>query len=92
MMLAIELVFLTGRYVATAYNSRTESEWPPHPARVFSALSATHFTTDATSPLQHVDECGVLLKRVPWKRDVLHKSRSAAPGWQGARSARIGNL
>lgn len=45
-MLAIEVVFLTGRYVATAYNTRTESEWPPHPARLFSALVATHFAAD----------------------------------------------
>jgi CRISPR-associated protein Csb2 len=41
-MLAIEVTFLTGRYVATAYNTRSESEWPPHPARLFSALVATH--------------------------------------------------
>lgn len=45
-MVAIEVVFLTGRYVATAYNTRTESEWPPHPARLFSALVATHFADD----------------------------------------------
>ncbi len=50
-MLAIEVTFLTGRYVATAYNTRTESEWPPHPARLFSALAATHFAADdATIP------------------------------------------
>lgn len=41
-MLAIEVELLTGRYVATAYNDRTASEWPPHPARLFSALVATH--------------------------------------------------
>jgi hypothetical protein len=28
---------------------------------------------------------------VPWKRDALHKSRSAAPGWQGAKSELIGH-
>jgi hypothetical protein len=28
---------------------------------------------------------------VPWKRDVLHKSRSAAPGWQGAKRELIGH-
>ena len=44
-MLAIEVAFLTGRYVATSYNSRDDSEWPPHPARLFSALAATHFTS-----------------------------------------------
>ena len=40
-MLAIELEFLTGHYVATAYDNRDLPEWPPHPARVFSALVAT---------------------------------------------------
>lgn len=45
-MLAIEVVFLTGRYVATAYNTRSESEWPPHPARLFSAFASTHFAAD----------------------------------------------
>jgi CRISPR-associated protein Csb2 len=45
-MLAIEVAFLTGRYVATAYNSRSDSEWPPHPARLFYALAATHFAAD----------------------------------------------
>jgi len=48
-MLAIEVTFLTGRYVATAYNTRTASEWPPHPARLFSALASTHFAHDATT-------------------------------------------
>ena len=37
---AIEVNFLTGRYVATAYNDRRRSEWPPHPARLFSAMVA----------------------------------------------------
>lgn len=39
-MLAIEVNFLTGRFVATAHNDRETSEWPPHPARLFSALVA----------------------------------------------------
>ncbi len=45
-MLAIEVNFLTGRYIATAYNSRQAGEWPPHPARLFSALVATHFADE----------------------------------------------
>ena len=45
-MLAIEVELLTGRYVATAYNTRVEAEWPPHPARLFSALVATHFASE----------------------------------------------
>jgi CRISPR-associated protein Csb2 len=39
-MLAIEVEFLTGRYAATAHNDRGRVEWPPHPARFFSALVA----------------------------------------------------
>ena len=37
----IEVNFLTGRYVATCHNDRRQCEWPPHPARLFSALVAT---------------------------------------------------
>ena len=39
-MLAIEIELLSGRYVATAHDDRTRAEWPPHPARFFSALVA----------------------------------------------------
>jgi CRISPR-associated protein Csb2 len=39
-MLAIEVELLTGRYAATAHNDRWRAEWPPHPARFFSALVA----------------------------------------------------
>jgi CRISPR-associated protein Csb2 len=42
-MLAIEVAFLTGRYVATAFDDRSRAEWPPHPARLFSALVAALF-------------------------------------------------
>lgn len=59
-MLAIEVAFLTGRYVATAYNTRTESEWPPHPARLFSALAATHFEADDTPTADRAEERAVL--------------------------------
>ncbi len=36
----IEVNFLTGRFVATCHNDRRQPEWPPHPARLFSALVA----------------------------------------------------
>lgn len=39
-MLAIEIELLTGRYAATAHNDWRRAEWPPHPARFFSALVA----------------------------------------------------
>ena len=38
---SIEVNFLTGRYVATSHYDRRRSEWPPHPARLFSAIVAT---------------------------------------------------
>lgn len=39
-MLAISIDYLTGRSVATAHHDRDAAEWPPHPARLFSALVA----------------------------------------------------
>jgi CRISPR-associated protein Csb2 len=40
-MLAIEVAFLLGRYTATDYRDRGRPEWPPHPDRLFSALTAS---------------------------------------------------
>ena len=42
----IEVIFLTGRFVATSHNDRRQTEWPPHPARVFSALVAAWADAD----------------------------------------------
>ena len=39
-MLVLEIEFLAGRYVASSWNERDAPEWPPHPARVFSAMVA----------------------------------------------------
>ena len=39
-MLSIEVELLGKRYAATAHNDRGRAEWPPHPARFFSALVA----------------------------------------------------
>lgn len=39
-MLTIEVELLSGWYAATAHNDRSAAEWPPHPARFFSALVA----------------------------------------------------
>lgn len=49
-MLAIDVELLTGRFVAQAYNSRSVSEWPPHPARLFSSIVATHFSSETPDP------------------------------------------
>ena len=48
-MLTLRIELLTGRYVASAYNDRSRPEWPPHPARVFSALVDTHYDGHATA-------------------------------------------
>lgn len=45
----IEVNFLTGRYVATSHDDRRQPEWPPHPARLFSALVATWADVDEPS-------------------------------------------
>ncbi len=42
-MLVLEIELLTGRYVAKQYDDHASAEWPPHPARVFSALAAAYF-------------------------------------------------
>ncbi|HWU87141.1 MAG TPA: type I-U CRISPR-associated protein Csb2, partial [Kofleriaceae bacterium] len=49
-MLALTIELLSGRYVATAYNDRDRVEWPPHPARVFSALVSTWADEDPRGP------------------------------------------
>jgi len=42
-MLAFEVEYLLGRSFAGDYRDRSESEWPPHPGRLFSALAAAYF-------------------------------------------------
>ncbi len=42
----IEVNFLTGRFAATCHNDRRQPEWPPHPARLFSALVAAWADAD----------------------------------------------
>ncbi|MCY4532605.1 MAG: type I-U CRISPR-associated protein Csb2 [Gammaproteobacteria bacterium] len=46
----IEVNFLTGRFVATSHSDRRQPEWPPHPARLFSALVATWADSDDPDP------------------------------------------
>ena len=45
-MLAIEVELLTGTYTATHFNDRTRPEWPPHPARLYSAMVAAWADVD----------------------------------------------
>lgn len=45
-MFAVQVELLTGRYVATRFNDRNRAEWPPHPARLFSAAVAAWADAD----------------------------------------------
>jgi CRISPR-associated protein Csb2 len=45
-MIAIGIRYLTG-YAAAADRGRDQVEWPPHPGRVFMALAAAHFESEA---------------------------------------------
>ena len=45
-MTVIEVNFLTGRYSATSHHDREEPEWPPHGARLFSAMVASWADAD----------------------------------------------
>ncbi len=51
-MLTVEVELLTGRYTATAHNDRGRAEWPPHPARLFSALVAALHDHDVVDPAE----------------------------------------
>lgn len=44
-MLAIQIEFLLGRYFAADFRDETIPEWPPHPDRLFEALTAAHHDT-----------------------------------------------
>jgi CRISPR-associated protein Csb2 len=41
-MLAIQIEFLLGRYFAADFRDSSAPEWPPHPDRLFEALTAAH--------------------------------------------------
>ncbi|MBK8229588.1 MAG: type I-U CRISPR-associated protein Cas5/Cas6 [Candidatus Eisenbacteria bacterium] len=51
-MLALEVNFLTGRFVATQFNDRRRGEWPPHPARLFSTLVAACHASEPADPTE----------------------------------------
>ncbi len=45
-MFAIAVELLSGRFTAMQFNDRNRPEWPPHPARLFSAMVAAWADTD----------------------------------------------
>jgi CRISPR-associated protein Csb2 len=51
-MFAIAVELLSGRYTATHFNDRNRPEWPPHPARLFSAMVAAWADNDEPDPAE----------------------------------------
>jgi CRISPR-associated protein Csb2 len=51
-MFAIAVQLLCERYTATQFNDRTIAEWPPHPARLFSAMVAAWGDNDEPDPAE----------------------------------------
>lgn len=58
-MLVLEIEMLMGRYVAKQYDDHARAEWPPHPAKVFSALAAAYFE-DRSAAGTHTEERSAL--------------------------------
>src|SRR6185437_14126064 len=51
-MFTIAVDLLSRRYTATQFNDRSQPEWPPHPARLFSAMTAAWADDDEPDPLE----------------------------------------
>jgi CRISPR-associated protein Csb2 len=51
-MFGIAVELLCGRYTATQFNDRERTEWPPHPARLFSAMVAAWADNDEPDPAE----------------------------------------
>jgi CRISPR-associated protein Csb2 len=68
-VLAVEVELLTRRYAATAHDDRRRAEWPPHPARFFSALVAALHDRD---PVDEAERSALLWleKQPPPSLDV----------------------
>ncbi|MEZ5280229.1 MAG: type I-U CRISPR-associated protein Csb2 [Acidimicrobiales bacterium] len=71
-MFAIEVTLLTGRFVATDPTDRDRAEWPPHPARLFSALVA------ASAEEEHPDDWSTALE---WLERQGPPDIDATPAW-----------
>ncbi|MGH9069635.1 MAG: type I-G CRISPR-associated protein Csb2 [Acidimicrobiales bacterium] len=52
MSLAIRVELLSERYVATRFDDRNQPEWPPQPARLFSAMVAAWATNTPPEPCE----------------------------------------
>jgi len=48
-MITLGIRYLNGFAAASDPDDRDAAEWPPHPGRIFMALTASHFQTDASA-------------------------------------------
>lgn len=55
-MFALEVEYLLRRSFAASFRDRSEAEWPPHPARLFSALAAAYFENGSVDRERHALE------------------------------------
>jgi CRISPR-associated protein Csb2 len=65
---AITVELLAGRYTATQFNDRSEAEWPPHPARLYSAMVATWADSDEPDQGERAALCWLEQQAAP----VIH--------------------
>lgn len=103
-MLAIEVNFLTDRYAATAHNDRETGEWPPHPARLFSAAVAgwaeagqDDSEREALLWLEAQPAPGIAASEANPRRTVSHfvpvnDARVIGEAWYGRRSGKLDDL
>jgi CRISPR-associated protein Csb2 len=54
---AIAIELLAGRYTAMQFNDRSQPEWPPHPARLYSAMVAAWADNDEPDPAERAALC-----------------------------------
>lgn len=64
-MFAIAIELLTERYTAMQFNDRAKPEWPPHPARLFSAMVATWADADGPDPGERAALCWLEAQDAP---------------------------
>jgi CRISPR-associated protein Csb2 len=56
-MFAITIELLAGQYTAMQFNDRSQPEWPPHPARLYSAMVAAWADNDERDPAERAALC-----------------------------------
>ncbi len=72
-MFGINVSLLTGRYYASEVNDPDQSEWPPHPARLFLALVATWADADEPDSAER--------KALEWLESQRAPSVLASEAW-----------